>query len=128
MKIAAITTSALAAGALVLVACGAPAPEPTSTPAGDAVAGQASFTASCSSCHGPEGKGITGLGKDLTTSKWVADQSDAELVAFMQTGRPASDPLNTTGIDMPPKGGNPALTETDLQNIVAYLRSIHQGP
>ncbi len=118
MKIAVTLTSALAAGA--------PAAEPTSTPAGDAVAGQASFATTCSACHGPEGKGVTGLGKDLTTSEWMATQSDADLVAFLQTGRPASDPLNTTGIDMPPKGGNPALTDADPQNIVAYLRSIHQ--
>jgi disulfide bond formation protein DsbB len=128
MKITITLVSALATGALTLAACGAPAPEPTTTPAGDAVAGQAAFAASCSSCHGPEGKGIAGLGKDLTTSEWVVTQSDADLVAFLQSGRPASDPLNTTGIDMPPKGGNPALSEADLENIVAYMRSIHQTP
>jgi disulfide bond formation protein DsbB len=128
MKITITLVSALATGALTLAACGAPAPEPTTTPDGDAVAGQTAFAASCSSCHGPEGTGITGLGKDLTTSEWVVTQTDADLVAFLQTGRPASDPLNTTGIDMPPKGGNPALSEADLQNIVAYIRSIHQMP
>ena len=68
---------------------------------------------------------MAGLGKDLTTSEFVQEQSDDELVTFIKTGRPSSDPLNTTGIDMPPKGGNPALTDDDIYNIVAYLRSIH---
>lgn len=120
---------------LLLTACGGaapptptntPAPTLTPTPSGDAEAGKTMFTSTCTACHGPDAKGITGLGKDLTTSTWVAERSDEELVAFIKTGRPSSDPLNTTGIDMPPKGGNPALTDEDLTNIVAFLRSIHE--
>jgi mono/diheme cytochrome c family protein len=115
--------------AVGLAACGgggAPA-EPTAAEAGgDAAKGQTLFAGTCSACHGPTGTGVTGLGKDLTTSTFVADQSDAELVAFIKAGRPASDPLNTTGIDMPPRGGNPALTDQDLADIVSYLRTIHQ--
>jgi len=109
-----------------LAACGAGAPQTTPTPAGDPVAGQAAYQTTCIACHGPAAEGVPGLGKDLTTSDWVASQSDADLLAMFKTGRPAADPLNTTGIDMPPKGGNPALTDDDLQNIVAYLRSIHK--
>jgi disulfide bond formation protein DsbB len=29
-------------------------------------------------------------------------------------------------VDMPPKGGNPALTDQQLLDIVAYIRSIQQ--
>lgn len=94
---------------------------------GDAEAGAEVFAGTCATCHGPEGKGITGLGKDLTTSQFVADSTDAELIAFLEVGRPADDPLNTTGVAMPPKGGNPALTEEDLLDVVAYMRSIHEG-
>jgi cytochrome c5 len=36
------------------------------------------------------------------------------------------DPLNTTGVAMPPKGGNPAMSEQDIADIVAYMRTIHQ--
>jgi disulfide bond formation protein DsbB len=64
------------------------------------------------------------LGKDLTVSQFVKDNSDAEMVAFLLVGRPASDPLNTVGVDMPPKGGNPALTDQDLLDIVSYVRSL----
>lgn len=109
--------------AAVLTACGGGAP---AEPFGDSTAGREVFVASCVSCHGADAKGVPGLGKDLTTSAWTPEQSDEDLLAFLLTGRPASDPLNTTGVDMPPKGGNPALTEDDLKNVVAYLRSIHE--
>src|SRR5512134_2046157 len=66
---------------------------------GDAALGATVFAGTCSSCHGPDAKGIAGLGKDLTTSTFVAGLSDADLATFIKTGRPTSDPLNTTGVD-----------------------------
>lgn len=116
-------------GGMLLAACGGGAPAPTPTPSvppADPVAGKTAYQKTCVACHGPEGKGVTGLGKDLTTSEFVASKSDADLKGFILTGRPATDPLNTTGVDMPPKGGNPAMTDKDIENIVAFLRSIHQ--
>jgi disulfide bond formation protein DsbB len=115
--------------ALLIAACGpsAPAATPTPTePQGDAAAGKTAYLSTCVACHGPEAKGVTGLGKDLTTSAYVQEKTNTEMVDFVKTGRPASDPLNTTGVDMPPKGGNPALTDADILNIVAFLRSIQQ--
>jgi disulfide bond formation protein DsbB len=94
--------------------------------AGDAAKGQKTYSQLCIACHGPEGKGVQGLGKDLTTSTFVADLSDAELVDFIKVGRDPGDPLNTTGVSMPPKAGNPALTDQDILDIVAYVRTIHQ--
>ena len=47
-------------------------------------------------------------------------------MAFVKTGRPASDPLNTTGVDMPPKGGNPAMTDQQIMDVIAYMRSLQQ--
>ena len=78
----------------------------------------------CAGCHGPEGAGITGLGKNLVGSDFIKSVSDGDLVKLITTGRPASDPLNTTGIDMPPKGGNPALNEEKINGLVAYIRSL----
>lgn len=91
---------------------------------GDAEAGAALYAASCSSCHGADAKGVTGLGKDLADSPMLRDLSDAELVAFITVGRGADDPENTTGVAMPPKGGNPALKESDLLDIVAHLHTL----
>ncbi len=90
----------------------------------DATRGKTLFTQSCASCHGPEAKGVTGLGKDLTNNEFIKSQSDAQLLAFVKQGRPASDPANTTKVDMPPKGGNPALTDAQLADINAYLRTL----
>jgi disulfide bond formation protein DsbB len=78
----------------------------------------------CTACHGPDARGIPGLGKDLVNSEFMHSLSDQELVDFIKTGRPIWDPLNTTGVDMPPRGGNPTLTDEDLLAIVVYLRSL----
>ncbi len=118
---------AVAGLALALAACGGgAAPEPTSAPAmtGNAANGQTLFAGTCAACHGPDAKGLPGLGKDLTTSEFAIGKTDAELVAFITTGRPITDPLNTTGVEMPPKGGNPNFTEQDLYDIVAYIRTL----
>lgn len=86
--------------------------------------GQQLFAASCAGCHGMDATGITGLGKDLVAGDFSVTTPDDELIAMIQEGRPFNHPDNTTGIEMPANGGNPGLNDTDLQNIVAYLRSL----
>jgi mono/diheme cytochrome c family protein len=114
--------------AVVLTACGG-APVGTSTNAlpgrGDPARGSIVFNGTCVACHGPGGVGVAGLGKPLTTSTFAAGLTDAELLAFLDTGRSADDPLNTTGIVMPPRGGNPALTDADLMDVIAFVRTIN---
>jgi disulfide bond formation protein DsbB len=119
---------ATAAPAQVTVAPAAQptAPAPASGATGNAQNGKTLFAGTCVACHGPEGKGIQGLGKDLTTSAFVKSQSDAQLIDFIKKGRPASDPANTTKVDMPPKGGNPALTDANIADIVAFIRTINK--
>ena len=70
--------------------------------------------------------GVQGLGKSWVTSEFVKTQTDAQILDFVKKGRPATDPANTTGVDMPSKGGNPALTDQNLQDIIAYMRSINK--
>ncbi len=91
--------------------------------AGDPEKGKKHFT-TCAGCHGPEGKGLPNLGKDLTTSTFVSGKTDAELVDFLKVGRAADAPDNTTHVAMPPKGGNPALSDADLFDVVAYVRTL----
>ena len=119
----------LLALSLALTACGGSAPAAPTKPAGpvgDASKGAQKFAGTCASCHGPDAKGITGLGKDLTTSEFAKGKSDADLIAFIKAGRSTSDPANTTGVDMPPKGGNPALSDQDLADIAAYIRTLEK--
>jgi disulfide bond formation protein DsbB len=93
---------------------------------GDPAAGKAEYDMVCFACHGADATGVSGLGKDLTISEFTQGLTDAELVAFIKVGRSVSDPANTTGIDMPPKGGNPALSDQDIYDIVAYLRTLEK--
>ncbi|HTP08632.1 MAG TPA: SCO family protein [Anaerolineae bacterium] len=89
----------------------------------DGATGQAKFEAACANCHGEDAAGIPGLGKDLTTSSFVKNTTDSELAAFVSQGRAVTDPLNTTKVAMPPRGGSLTLTDDDLAAIVAYLRT-----
>jgi len=88
--------------------------------------GQELFT-TCGACHGADAHGIPNLGKDLVGTDFVRSLTDDELVQFITTGRPIWDAANTTGVDMPPKGGNPTLTNDDILAIVAYIRSLDTG-
>ncbi len=60
----------------------------------------------------------------MTTSEFIESNSDAELVEFIKQGRALDDPLNTTGVPMPPMGANPALTDAELLAIVKFIRSL----
>jgi len=85
------------------------------------------FVASCAACHGQGGGGMENFGLPLTTSGFIKSKTDQELINFIKTGRPMWDENNVTGLDMPPKGGNPAITEADLQDIVAYIRALQKA-
>jgi len=87
--------------------------------------GKAIYVTSCSSCHGPNGEGLEGLGKAFTTSAFVTSSSDKDLMTMIKMGRPIWDAANTTGLDMPSKGGNPALSNDQLTEIIGYIRSIN---
>ena len=102
------------------------AAEPVAAVEGDPVAGEAIYQSTCVACHGPDAKGVQGLGKSLhpSDSEFIQEKSNEELVAFIKQGRQPDDPLNTTGVAMPPKGGNPALSDEDIQNVVAYMRTL----
>ena len=81
----------------------------------------------CSACHGQDALGVKGLGKDLVHSEFVMQETDAEMLKYVNEGRAVDDPRNTTGIPMPPKGGNPALTDQQIVHIIAYLRTIEEA-
>ena len=122
-----------AAMALALAACGGGDDSGSETTSGssdggtalvgNAVDGAAVYSGTCSSCHGPDLGGLEGLGKPLAPSEFVTANTEDELVAFIEVGRPAGDPANTQGVDMPPKGGNPSLTDQDLHDVAAYLKA-----
>lgn len=125
--------ASLAVLVLVLAACGgggADAGDPTPTSGGsvgpgDIAAGSAVYTTTCIACHGANAEGIEGLGKPLAPNEFVASNSESDIAAFIKVGRKTTDPESVSGIDMPPMGGNPTLTDQDLLNVAAYLKSLN---
>lgn len=120
--IAALVVAVAAAG------CGGASSEPAPTGPlgpGDIKRGHAVYKSTCQSCHGGDATGISGLGKPLMGSVFVAHLTEVELVEFIKAGRPPSDPDNTTGVDMPAMGGNSSLNVQQLRDIAAYLISLN---
>ncbi|MCS7207507.1 MAG: c-type cytochrome [Dehalococcoidia bacterium] len=136
----------LAVGVVVfLTACGgggAAQPAPTPTPragvtpaartptpartvaAGDVNRGKQVYAGTCAVCHGQNAEGVQGLGVDLRKNEFIQRLTDAQLLDFLKVGRAADAPDNRTKVAMPPKGGNPALTDRDLQDVIAFLRTL----
>ncbi|HCT44102.1 MAG: hypothetical protein CMJ35_13785 [Phycisphaerae bacterium] len=129
--IAAVT---IAASLALFAGCGGES-ETASTPAASTpqvdnamlarAKGKAIFKKTCVACHGENGEGIEGLGKDWTTSDFIANSSDDELVEFLKVGRTIDDPMSAGEAAMPPKGGDPTLTDDDLRNVVAFMRTLN---
>lgn len=92
--------------------------------AGYIASGTKLFNTTCIACHGKEGVGMKGSGKTLVQNEFVKGLDDDSLLAFIKKGRDPGDPKNTTGVAMPPKGGNPALSDDDLLDIISYLRTL----
>ncbi len=83
---------------------------------GDWKAGRAVYQETCVACHGEDGHGVRRGVPDFTTG--VMAYSTASLQAHIEHGfRGPGRPLA-----MLPKGGNPALTEADIRNVLDYLR------
>lgn len=83
----------------------------------------------CASCHGADLQGMPKNGKSLIVSDFIADKSDADLLTFLKVGRPPWDAANTTGVQMPPRGGNPTLDDKKLSDVIAFLRVLQEaGP
>lgn len=87
-------------------------------------AGKASYTRNCAFCHGPEAKGDGKMApkdshpSDLTDAKWDRGSTDGEIALVITEG---------AGPDFLMKGFKPPrVSETDVWNIVNYLRSV--GP
>jgi disulfide bond formation protein DsbB len=99
---------------------------PATPLASESLDGEALFKVTCPACHGQDAKGMPGLGKDMTNSAFITERSDEELVEFIKVGRAADDPMNTTGVPMPPKGLNVALSDDEILAIVKYMRTLSE--
>jgi len=107
-----------------LAACGgstSSAAAPSTALVRDPAAGEKIFASACATCHGQEGQGVAGLSQDMTQSQLIASATDQELVEFIKAGGvPGEAPV------MLPKGGLPTLTDQNLADIVAYIRTLQK--
>lgn len=86
------------------------------------VRGEQLYLQACAACHGIDKQGVPHLGNALHGSAFLADHTDEEVLAMIRQGRELNDPANTTGLVMPPSGGRPDLSDTDILAIIQYLR------
>ena len=75
----------------------------------------------CYVCHGPTGKGVDGIGPNLTDKEWLnADGtlSSIEKVVTDGVAKPKKMPA-----PMPPRGGG-QLTDVQIKAVAAYVYSL----
>lgn len=92
---------------------------PSSTLAADAAAGKAIYLANCTACHGTAGNGkgpaaiaLTPKPADFTLPAYWQGKTDEQVAASIKSGRPGTSMTAFT-----------QLSEADLSNVTAYLRS-----
>ncbi len=96
---------------------------PVKTTAESIAAGKAGYQKNCRFCHGPEAKGDGPMApkgthpSDLTDAKWDRGSTDGEIFLVLRDG---------AGPEMKMRGYKGRMSDTDMWNIVNYLRSV--GP
>lgn len=79
----------------------------------------------CYACHGQDGKGMPGLGADLTDGDWVQiDGSYESLVTLITDG--VSAEASTSGTPMSPRGGS-SITDDQVRAVGAYVYTLSHG-
>lgn len=125
VRIARFALGALAAGTLLAAPMAM---------AGDVAAGKAKYDMFCASCHGPAGKGDGPVGSSLNPKprdfsagsfKFDADKdgkagTDADMRLVIKNGAAAYG----GSAMMAPWGAT--MSEADLENVVAFVRSLKQ--
>jgi cytochrome c oxidase cbb3-type subunit 2/cytochrome c oxidase cbb3-type subunit I/II len=93
--------------------------------AADAAAGESKFKQLCATCHGPTGQGdgpasasLNPSPRDMSDAEWQASVDDAHLRTVIKDGGPAA------GLSPMMTAFGHALDDEDLDNLVAYIRTL----
>ena len=101
-----------------------PAPSAAAVALGDSVFHGRVGGALCYVCHGPAGKGVNGLGPNLTDKEWLnADGSLLSIEKVILDGVPKQ---KKAPAPMPPKGGG-QLNESQIKAAAAYVWTLGHG-
>jgi mono/diheme cytochrome c family protein len=96
---------------------------PVAMSAESIASGKALYTRNCRFCHGDDAKGNGQMApkdthpSDLTDAKWDRGDSDGEIFVVLRDG---------AGPDFKMKGYKGRMSDTDMWNVVNFLRSV--GP
>ncbi len=85
----------------------------------DIAKGEAVYNGTCVACHGETGTGEFDGIPDLTDSTGSLLQDDETLLHHITEGYQSEGSF----MGMPAKGGDPDLTDEDIQNVLAYIRA-----
>ncbi len=80
--------------------------------------GKAVYDGTCIACHGADGMGALPGAPDFRRKDGPLTKSDAILIKHITQGFKGPD----SPMAMPPKGGNPALTDREIREVLRYIR------
>ena len=83
------------------------------------LSGSVVYHQTCIVCHGATGKGAVPGAPDFTSKNGPLNKSDALLLQYIENGHQSPG----SPMAMPPRGGNPKLTNQDLKNALSYIRN-----
>jgi cytochrome c6 len=81
------------------------------------------WTAKCKSCHGPDGRAQTQMGKkesivDMSQPAWQQAQTDEDIREFISEGSPRNKKM---------KPYKEKLTPQQIDSLVGYIRTLKKG-
>lgn len=86
------------------------------------VHGKDIYVQNCLPCHGGNGKGAFPGISDLTQVKVFKSSSTSNELLFQYIEPIKKGVKSSNGMYMPPKGGNPNLTDQDIKEVLQYMR------
>src|SRR3990172_12432056 len=98
---------------LVAAVLASPAAASLAAPSGKDI-----YQGTCVACHGADGKGTLPGVPDLTSASGPMKAGDELILKRMREGYQSPG----APMAMPPKGGNPSLTDENLKAVIIYMR------
>ncbi len=93
-------------------------PSASKTSAAPSLTGEEVYTQTCIACHGADGKGTVPSAPDFTDKNGRLSKTDEKLMDSLTNGMKSAG----STMAMPAKGGNNALTQDDLKNVLEYMK------
>ena len=76
----------------------------------------------CHACHGQDGKGLPGLGANLTDDEWLHSDGSLDGIANTVTNGVSAEE-SSTGTPMQPKGGS-SISDEQVKAVAAYVYTL----